>query len=168
MGLLTVVWFHDHFGQQRVSLTPIALVSRRSWRHMATETHRTLFLKSLKRCSRAERFITSFYDRFQSSSEQVRFRFRNTDFDSQNAMLLHSLELIAGATEGDSASLRELKERAESHDRYHLNIKPELYDLWLSAMIQTAADFDELWDDDVHEAWTVILGHVVHHMTRYY
>jgi hypothetical protein len=44
-------------------------------------------------------------------------------------MLRRSLKLSAGATEGESAALAELKERAETHDRNHLDIKPELYDL---------------------------------------
>lgn len=44
-------------------------------------------------------------------------------------MLLRSLKLVAGATAGEPKSLREIRQRAETHDRYHLNIEPEHYDL---------------------------------------
>ena len=69
---------------------------------------------------------------------------------------------------GEFKSLRELRERAETHDRNHLDIKPELYELWLDAMIKTAREYDNQWNDDIENAWHIILGHVINHMTKYY
>ncbi len=129
---------------------------------------KNLFLQSLERCSEDEDFIASFYDNFLGASEEVREKFAETDFTRQNRMLLKSLRLCAGATAGDLAALRELRERAETHDRQHLNIRPELYDLWLDAIIKTAREYDELWSPDIEEAWNTILGHVIHHMIKYY
>ena len=83
-------------------------------------------------------------------------------------MLLNSLRLIAGATAGESAALRELKERAKTHDRYHLNISPELYEFWRHAIMATAAEYDEQWDEAVEKAWRSILDHVIKHMVKHY
>ncbi len=46
------------------------------------------------------------------------------------------------SAESESAALAELKERVETHDRNHLDIKPELYDLWLESLVLTAQEFD--------------------------
>ena len=57
-------------------------------------------------------------------------------------MLLRSLKIAAGATSGDRESLREIRERAETHDRQHLNIEPGFYDIWLGCVIDAAREFD--------------------------
>ncbi len=135
---------------------------------MDERTPKELFLQSLERCMTSEEFIPAFYERFLTSSEEVKRRFRFTDFDKQNKLLRRALQLCAGATSGEPESLREITERATTHDRHHLNIEPKLYVLWLDAIVATASGFDDQWGDDVEEAWSRILGHVVQHMIRKY
>lgn len=108
---------------------------------MNEPTPKELFLQSVGRCLASEAFIPAFYDRFLSASDEIKNKFRFTDFDKQNAMLRRSLELAAGATSGDPESLREISARAETHDRYHLNVEPRLYDIWLETIIETARDY---------------------------
>lgn len=131
-------------------------------------THKEIFLQSLDRCSESENFIPSFYDRFLATSDEIREKFKDTDFDKQSQMLLHSLKLAAGATLGESFALREIRERAETHDRHHLDIAPRLYTFWLDSVIETASEYDSQWDETVEESWNTILGHVVKHMTKFY
>ena len=80
-------------------------------------------------------------------------------------MLLRSLKLAAGATSGGPESLRE---RAETHDRHHLNIELGLYDYWLTSVIEIASRFDTEWSESIAEAWDTILGHVVKHMVKHF
>ena len=103
-----------------------------------------------------------------SSSDDVRDKFSNTNFEKQNKMLLRSLQLCAGATSGDPAALREMDERAITHGSHHLNIEPRLYDLWLEAIVTAAGDHDDEWNDEVDAAWRRILGFVIQHMIRKY
>jgi len=117
-------------------------------------TPKDLFLESVERCLATEAFIPSFYDRFLLSSDEVRNKFRFTDFEHQNKML--------------ARSLRELHHRAATHDRDHLNIRPELYSLWLDALIESAKTVDVEWGDKVKSAWRTILGHAIGHMSRKY
>ncbi len=131
-------------------------------------TPKDRFLRSLGRCSRDENFIPSFYDRFLANSDEIREKFRHTNFEKQNEMLLRSLRLAAGATAGEPESLREIRERAETHDRNHLNIEPRLYDIWLSSVLDAAREFDAEWDDAIEDAWNTILDHVIKYMVRYY
>jgi len=127
-----------------------------------------LFLQSLDRCSSNEKFMPAFYDRFLSSSDEIQEQFKHTDFEKQNQMLLRSLKLAAGATTGEPESLREIRERAETHDRHHLNIEPRLYDIWLTSVILAAQEFDDEWNPTIEEAWKTILGYVIEHMTHFY
>ena len=131
-------------------------------------TPKQTFIDSLERCKADESFIPSFYERFLECSDEIKFKFRLTNFEKQNEMLLHSLELSADATLGKPKALEEIHLRGVSHDREHLDIKPELYEFWLDSLIETAKRIDEQWDDDVEASWRSILGHVITVMVRMY
>jgi hemoglobin-like flavoprotein len=131
-------------------------------------TPKALFTQSLDRCESNDLFIKTFYERFMSSSDEVRKKFRFTSFETQNLMLIKSLRLSAGATNGEPEALAELKVRAEIHDHHHLDIKPELYDLWLDSLVMTAQEFDSEWNSSVESAWRMILGYVIHRMIAKY
>ncbi len=146
----------------------IARRIRLRFKKMDELTPKDQFLQSVERCSAAEGFIPAFYERFLDSSEEIRDKFRLTNFEKQNKMLLRSIQLCAGATAGDPEALHEITERATTHDRHHLNIEPRLYDGWLAAIIETARDFDKQWNDSIESSWRRILGFVVQHMTRQY
>lgn len=109
-----------------------------------------------------------FYERFMASSDEVRQKFRYTDMSKQRQMLLASLRMAAGATQGDRESLKELHERARTHDRWHHNIEPKLYGFWLDALVTTASTVDSEWSDEIEESWRLILGHVIRHITKGY
>lgn len=126
------------------------------------------FLASLERCERDEGFIPSFYARFVSSSDLVKHKFRHTNFERQNEMLMKSLKLVAGVTCNEIDALAELRARAESHDRAHMNIKPDLYEFWQTALVAVASETDAEWDEDVERAWNSILDSVVKHMVKLY
>ena len=129
---------------------------------------RDLFLASLERCLDSEDFVPAFYHRFLASSEEVAWKFRKTDFDEQNSLIVRSLRLIAAATKGEREGLVELRERAQTHDRYHLGIKPKLYDLWRTSVIETAREFDGQWREDIEAAWVAILNYAIDYMVRRY
>lgn len=126
------------------------------------------FLESLARCADKQEFIQEFYRRLTRASEVVREKFARTDFDRQSDIVLKSLKLIAGCAAGECEALQEMKRQATLHDRYHLNIIPDLYPVWKSTMISTAEDFDRLWDEDVEESWNIILDHVIKQMIKHY
>lgn len=127
-----------------------------------------VFLASLDRCTASDAFVSAFYERFMSTCDEVRQKFRDTDFDEQNNMLIRSLRLVAAATAGDQAGMHELRLRAETHDRHHLDIKPALYELWLSSVIATAREFDHLWNESVEDAWHRTLHYAINYMVRRY
>lgn len=131
-------------------------------------TPKDQFLASLARCQQSPEFLRLFYNRFMTSSEEIQHRFRLTDFDQQVLMLASSLRTSALAIGGDREGLMELNKLALSHDRYHHNAKPEWYDLWLDALVQTAAESDPEWSDDLAHVWRHELGYVIQHMRSRY
>ncbi|WP_027951240.1 globin [Haliea salexigens] len=135
---------------------------------MKEPTSKQLFLHSVTRCMEDHAFIPAFYEQLFNASDEIKAKFRFTDFEKQNAMLRRSLLLCAEATAGRTEALREVNERATTHDRDHLDIEPHLYAVWIDTIITTASDFDLQWNADVEAAWRKILGHVVQQMIRRY
>ena len=124
------------------------------------------FLASLTRCTESAEFVPAFYRRFMSTSEEVREKFAETDFEQQNRMLVQSLRLVAEATAGDSHGMHELRLRAETHDRHHLDIRPGLYELWFDAVIDTAREYDDGWTPAIEDAWRRTLKYAIDFMVR--
>jgi hemoglobin-like flavoprotein len=120
------------------------------------------FLASLKRCLGAPDFLSSFYERFTASSEEVREKFRGVDMKRQARVLEDSLYVVAVAVQGDLPRL------AERHSRRDLDIRPELYDLWAQCLVETAHAHDPHWTDEVESAWRLTLASGVEYMRRRY
>ena len=95
-------------------------------------------------------------------------KFANTDFERQKLAMRLSLRMMAMASaEGDAAALY-LEYIARRHDRHHLNIDPELYDLWLEALIDTAREFDDEFDAEVEQAWRTVMRYGIEYMISHH
>ncbi len=120
------------------------------------------FLASLRRCLAAPGFLDSFYERFMSSSEEVREKFRNTDMKRQARVLEDSLYVVANAVQGEENSLARgaLPSLAARHSRQGMDIRPGLYDLWIDCLVDTARAHDPQFDAAADSAWreTLVFG----------
>jgi hemoglobin-like flavoprotein len=121
-----------------------------------------LFLHSLTRCLAVPAFLDGFYDRFVGSSEEVREKFRGVDLKRQVRMLQDSLYVVAVAAQGEEGSPARdaLPWLAARHSRHDLDIRPELYDLWIDCLVETARAHDPEFGPEVETAWreTLTLG----------
>ena len=120
------------------------------------------FLASLKRCLAAPGFLESFYERFVSSSEEVREKFKNTDMKRQVRVLEDSLYVVANAVQGEENSLARgaLPALAVRHSRQGMDIPPRLFDLWIECLLETVRVYDPEYSPAIEEAWrgTVSFG----------
>ena len=132
--------------------------------------HVDVFRASLNRCLAASGFIESFYESFVGSSEEVREKFRNTDMKRQVRMLEDSLYVLAVAVQGGQSSPARgaLPGIARRHSRHELDIRPELYDLWLSSLVETARRYDPDFTDATEEAWRDSLAAGIEYMRSHY
>ena len=127
---------------------------------------REAVLHSLERSGEA--LTTVFYRRFIASSEEVKRRFAGTDMKRHEKKVAKTLRLAIDVVLNDPASLAELTRQAELHNRHHLDIRPELYDFWLEALVAAVEDCDPRFNRFVEHSWRLLMGHVIQHMVRRY
>ena len=129
-----------------------------------------LFRHSLHRCLGDPAFLQSFYEAFVGSSDEVREKFKNTDMERQVRMLESSLYVLAVAVQGgaNSPARGDLPRIAERHSRKDLDIGPELYDLWLSALLETAKRYDPEFTPEIEDAWRNTLAAGIDYMRSHH
>ena len=115
-----------------------------------------LFNDSIERCFCKPEFLRHFYTLFLASSDRVARKFERTDMRKQARLLKTSLYIMMLAS-GESERGVHLERLAKLHGRAGLDIKPELYDLWLDCLLRAVAEFDPLFDVDTETAWRRVL-----------
>lgn len=117
-------------------------------------------MASLKRCLAAPPFLLDFYGLFMASSDEVRRRFKDTDFKRQTRVLADSLWVMANVAQAERASPAwgDLPRLAERHSRRDLDVPPPLYDLWLECLLQAARKHDPQFSPEIEAAWRETLA----------
>ena len=115
-----------------------------------------LFNDSIERCCCKPEFLRRFYTLFLASSDAVAKKFEHTDFRKQTRLLRTSLYIMMLAS-NESERIAHLERLAKLHSRAKLDIKPELYDLWLDRLVQAVKEFDPLFDLEIETAWRRVL-----------
>jgi hemoglobin-like flavoprotein len=102
-------------------------------------------------------FFEDFYKHFITSSPIVAKKFRNTNIAEQQKMLkasfFHMFNFFLQKQESDY-----MERIASKHGKKELDIKPELYDLWLKCVIDTVKKHDREFNDDIELAWRMIMS----------
>ncbi|MFI5309764.1 MAG: globin domain-containing protein [Gemmatimonadales bacterium] len=126
--------------------------------------HADAFQASVKRCLESPSFIKDFYERFTGTSEEIREKFRNTDFERQNRMLADSLYAMVVAVQGGPKNLvrRDMKRLAQRHQEMH--ITSGMYDTWLECLLQSAKAFDPQFSPALEQAWRETLSPGIEYM----
>ena len=114
---------------------------------------------SLSRCVQNGDFLNSFYEHFMASSEDIKAKFAQTDFERQKKVLQDSLFLmmVAAGTEKGPAH-KELEKLAQRHSREHLDIKPEWYVNWLECLMKAVSEHDPKYSPEVEASWRASLA----------
>lgn len=128
------------------------------------------FQASLKRCLSSDGFLDRFYELFLASSDEVRAKFENTDFDRQKRMIKDSFRIIEVLSESPpgSPAWAHMGEIAKAHDRQHKDIRPGLYDLWMDCLVKTVSEHDPEASPEVELAWRTVLAPGIEYMRSSY
>ena len=126
-----------------------------------------VFRGSLNRCLAQATFMRSFYERFLGSSDEVREKFAGVDMERQFQMVTDSLYVLAVVAEGGHGP-EALASVAERHSRRGADVRAELYDLWLAALVTTVAGFDPEFGPEVEDAWRQTLAPGIAYMQSRY
>lgn len=134
--------------------------------------HATLdtFRQSLKRCLATPEFLHDFYDRFIGSGDEVREKFRKTEFPRQTRVLADSLYVLAMAAESrdDAFAWQELDRLGAAHSRAGLDVDPKHYDTWLTCLVDAAGTYDPEFTPEVGQAWRAALSPGIEHLRSRY
>jgi hemoglobin-like flavoprotein len=120
------------------------------------ERAKTVFADSLRR-SVAAGLVERFYEIFLAASTEVAEKFANTDFAKQRQALRSSLFLLMLADVEGSPGQALLARLADSHGSKGLDIRPELYEIWLDSLCLAVEDTDPAYDDEVEQAWRGVM-----------
>jgi hemoglobin-like flavoprotein len=113
-------------------------------------------MQSYGRCCAVPDFFDRFYRHFLASSPLIREKFTSTDMTAQKLLLRQGiLNLVMVARGMPDSKLRAL---GESHSRSKLDIRPELYDLWVDALLLSISESDPQHCAETRLAWVEVLN----------
>ncbi|UII25013.1 globin [Fulvivirga maritima] len=113
---------------------------------------------SYGRCLKDGNLVETFYNLFLQSSDEVKAKFANTDFDQQFKLLRHGLNLMILYASGNVVGKSGLSRIQETHNRYQMNIEPRFYALWKDNLLKAVEKHDKEFDQEVKAAWDKLLS----------
>ena len=123
-----------------------------------------LFNESLDRCLCQPGFMDHFYEIFLASDQEIVDKFVDTDFQEQKRMLRLSLYMIVSIGQSMPEAESHFERIAELHSSRRLNIRPQLYNVWLDSLLQAARAHDQLFDLELEKVWRNIMAYGIEFM----
>ena len=127
-----------------------------------------IFNDSLETCTDHPAFLDQFYESFMNASPEIVEKFSHTDLDKQKQVLKLSLYMLLMAAQGKPEGDAHLEHIAERHSHNDLDIKPELYAIWLDCLLDTVKVFDPDFSAEVEQAWRYVLQRGIDFMVAHY
>lgn len=121
------------------------------------------------KCVISRGFFDDFYAVFTAKSPEIRQMFAHTEMSAQKDALRAGLTFLIMFAEGRSAfAADKLDKIGGTHKKSSLNIRPELYPLWMQSLLETVRKHIPGFDDAALKAWTAVLQHGVNRITSHY
>ncbi len=123
-------------------------------------------MQSYGRCCASDTFFDDFYEQFLSSSPEIAEKFTKTDMSAQKHLLRAGiLNLVLCARGMPDTKLRAL---GASHSRTGFDIRPELYGLWVGALLRTVRRHDPKVTAEDLDAWQEVVNQGIAVIKSYY
>lgn len=127
-------------------------------------------LNSYRRCYVSNGFWDDFYDSFLGASEEIRVRFSGVNFERQKRIVSSSVNDLIMYARAPESELVEgvLSHIADTHNRHHYNIAPDMYDIWLQTLLDTVEKHDNLCTHELLENWRLCLMPGIRYIISHY
>lgn len=113
-------------------------------------------MQSFGRCCANEYFFEDFYIRFSRSSDKIQELFKNTNMSEQRKLVRHGLMWMILYARGAADS--KLKQLGLSHNSRGFGITPDMYELWVNALMRTVRQHDESFTSQLEQSWRKALA----------
>jgi len=118
-----------------------------------------IFNDSYERCLARSDFFDRFYDNYIGANEFVAKKFAHTDLDRQKNVLKASLHMLMALRTTDAEdAVSYFRKIGMVHSRKGQDIPPEMYDVWMSTLLQTVQECDDRYDARIEMAWRKLLS----------
>jgi hemoglobin-like flavoprotein len=121
---------------------------------------------SYHRCAEQPAFFRTFYDLLLASDPRIPPKFARTDFERQGRLLKHALGLLIIYAKRPNPAL--LERIALRHSRNGVDVPPDQYPHFVSALEQALAKHDPEYRPDVGAAWRSALAPGIAYMQSRY
>ena len=109
--------------------------------------------QSFDRCEATGDFAERFYEAFLHAAPDVASLFAQTDFEKQRKLLRGTVYIMVTRTVDDPTARETLGKIGRSHSRSGLDIRPELYEVWLDSVCEAVQLLDPEATPDLDAAW---------------
>ncbi len=113
---------------------------------------------SFERCKTHAEFSDTFYDNLALQSAEIGPMFAATNMIKQNQLLRVGIQNLIEFAGGDPAAEAEIRRLADLHDRSHHATRPDLYPLWVNALVITVDETDAEATSALSEAWRRVVA----------
>ncbi len=110
-------------------------------------------LASYYRCEDAGGFFDAFYDILFSKADEIPPMFADTDMEMQKQIMMASVLMCLRLRSGDAIARRTIESIGESHSHKNLNVRPELYLLWLDSLCESIQRTDPQFSLGLEKQW---------------
>lgn len=123
---------------------------------------------SFDRCEATGDFAETFYELFLDSSPEIAPHFSQTNFVKQKKLLRGTVYILVTRNPGEAEARNTLERIGDSHNRSNLNIRPELYELWLNSLCKTVERLDPNWTPELDAIWRKSMRPAIEVITSLY
>ena len=123
---------------------------------------------SLGRCLNHGSLFKRFYELFIQQNSEIAEKFRDTNMHAQEGVLKNGINLAIMFAEGDPVGLNGIQRIRKSHCKDKLNIKPDMYSLWLDSFMQVVSEIDPNFDDEIENEWRNLLQETIDYIIEGY
>ncbi|UII23986.1 globin domain-containing protein [Fulvivirga ligni] len=123
---------------------------------------------SYGRCLRNGNLVETFYNLFISSSNEVAKKFANTDFEKQQKLLRHGLNLMIMYADGNIVGKSGLSRIQQTHNRHQLDINPKFYPIWKRNLIKAVKQHDPDFNAEIQTSWEQVLDRGIEYISKGY
>ncbi len=118
-----------------------------------------VFHASIDRLHGDPEFLDRFYERFMGVSEDIAAVFQGRDMPRIKRKLRLTLNIITMLVDDEPGMDWYMTSLADIHNQ--LEIPPVFFELWKDALVETVAEHDPAFDEQVRSAWSRVLDQAI-------